>query len=68
MSKWLLKIELNGEWEECSFKTRSEALTAFRALANDYPAILRRAILFSPLPDKAWLQFPTAVPVSKLWH
>jgi len=46
--KWLLKVELNGEWEECRFSSREEALIAFTALANDYAVYLNRAILFSP--------------------
>ncbi len=45
---WVLKIELNGEWEECTFQTRSEALMAFIALAADYELNLRRAVLFAP--------------------
>jgi len=51
MNSWLLKIELNGEWEECSFKTRSEAIATFVALIKDYAAVVRRAILFSPGRD-----------------
>lgn len=46
--RWVLKIELDGEWEECAFQTRREALTAFIALAADYELKLRRAILFAP--------------------
>lgn len=46
LNEWVLKIELNGEWEECRFPTRSEALSAFLALAADY--CLKRAILLRP--------------------
>jgi hypothetical protein len=45
VSKWVLKIELDGEWEECVFSTREDALTAFTALATDYRPNLRRAVL-----------------------
>jgi hypothetical protein len=48
VNEWLLKIELNGEWEECTFLTRKEALSTFVALAADYNRGLRRAILFAP--------------------
>jgi hypothetical protein len=44
VSQWVLKIELNGEWEECHFPTRQDALSAFLALNADYR--LERAILF----------------------
>lgn len=47
---WVLKIELDGEWEECRFKTRREALAAFVALAADYDVNLQRAVL---LPAEA---------------
>jgi hypothetical protein len=47
VTKWVLKIELNGEWEECSFQTRNEALSAFAALATDYNVSLHRAVLFA---------------------
>lgn len=48
MHEWVLKIELNGEWEECSFFSRNDALCTFVALAEDYERNLQRAILFSP--------------------
>ena len=48
MSQWILKIELNGEWEECRFPTCKDALSAFKALAADYKKALKRAILFTP--------------------
>lgn len=48
MNEWLLKIELDGEWEECTFVTRKEALSAFAALAADYSRNLQRAILIAP--------------------
>ncbi|MBV9764882.1 MAG: hypothetical protein JOZ48_08555 [Acidobacteriaceae bacterium] len=47
-SAWLLKIKLNDEWEECKFSTRKEALAAFIALATDYKAKIKKAVLFSP--------------------
>jgi hypothetical protein len=52
VNKWVLKVELNGEWEECTFATRQEALSAFIALASDYELNLRRAVLVSPLPGR----------------
>ena len=48
MNQWVLRIELNGEWEECRFPTRIDALSAFVALAADYQRSLKRAILFTP--------------------
>lgn len=48
MDQWVLKIELNGEWEECRFPTRKDALSAFNALAADYKRALKRAVLFTP--------------------
>lgn len=54
MKKWVLKIELDREWEECVFTTREEALTAFIALASDYDESLRRAVL---LPIEAEADF-----------
>jgi hypothetical protein len=50
VKNWVLKIELDGEWEQCRFTTRSEALAAFAALAADYDVNLRRAVL---LPAEA---------------
>jgi hypothetical protein len=46
-------VELNREWEECSFATRSEALTSFRALTKDYPVCLTRAVLIAHPPKTA---------------
>lgn len=54
MKKWLLKIQLNGEWEQCRFTTRKEALAALVALAADYNVNLRRAVLL-PAEAKAAL-------------
>jgi hypothetical protein len=51
VNEWILKIELNGEWEECKFPTRNEALSTFVALAQDYHRNLQRAIMFAPTPD-----------------
>lgn len=45
VNEWVLKIELDGEWEECRFKTRHDALAAFVALAADYDVNLQRAVL-----------------------
>ena len=45
VSNWVLRVELNGEWEECSFGTRKEAVATFIALAKDYSDILRAAVL-----------------------
>jgi hypothetical protein len=44
---WTLKVELNGEWEECSFPSRREALATFSALAVDYHSGLARALLYA---------------------
>jgi hypothetical protein len=56
VDQWILKIELNGEWEECCFPTRNEALLAFLALAADYR--LQRAILLTS--RAAFVQAPLA--------
>jgi hypothetical protein len=53
VNRWVLKIEVDGEWEECAFPSRNEALTAFTALAADYEMHLKRAVLF-PEPSDAW--------------
>jgi len=45
---WILQVELNGEWEECSFPTKREALAAFSALTVDYRSCLGRAVLYAP--------------------
>lgn len=45
MSKWVLRVEVNGEWEECGFTSRKEALATLAALANDYSEKLERAVL-----------------------
>ena len=52
---WVLKVQVNGEWEECRFPTRHDALSAFVALANDYKKALQRAILVAPGAALAWL-------------
>lgn len=54
---WVLKIELDGEWEECSFKTRTEALAAFTALTADYE--VERAVLL-PIAGEMDLESPVA--------
>jgi hypothetical protein len=48
VNRWLLQVELNGEWEECSYPTQKQALAAFVALARDYTQKLRRAVLLKP--------------------
>jgi hypothetical protein len=48
VNEWILKVELNGEWEECKFPTQNEALSTFVALSEDYEKSLQRAILFAP--------------------
>lgn len=45
VTNWLLSVELDGEWEECSFATRQEAIKAFVALAADYSRALTGAVL-----------------------
>lgn len=47
VKSWKLLIELGGEWEECSYPTRDQALTSFAALASDYRAELKKALLIS---------------------
>lgn len=54
MEIWILKVELNGEWEECSFPSRQEALETFSALTVDYHSGLARALLYaSHLTDRS---------------
>lgn len=45
VNKWLLKIELDGEWEECAFSSRKEAIASFVSLARDYPLKFHQAVL-----------------------
>ena len=45
MTWWLLRIQLNGEWEECLFATRKDALASLVALLEDYSAKMRCAVL-----------------------
>ena len=47
MNRWLLKVELAGQWEECSYPTQAEALAAFAAVAADYRLVLSRVVLVS---------------------
>jgi hypothetical protein len=47
VKSWILKVELDGEWEECTFATRLDALAAFKAVAADYKRKLKRAVLHS---------------------
>lgn len=47
MNTWILRVELGGEWEECSFATPKEAISAFAALVEDYQQDVRRAVLCS---------------------
>jgi hypothetical protein len=67
LEDWLLKVELDGEWEECAFKTRSEAVAAFVALLHDYTALIKRAVLFSPERKYTW-RAHRFIPVSRLVH
>ncbi len=53
---WVLKIELDGEWEQCGYATRQEALAAFVALAADYDVNLRRAVLLPAGTERQLLQ------------
>ena len=45
METWILGVELNGEWEQCTFRSRQEALASFAALTSDYPVKIGKAIL-----------------------
>lgn len=51
MSQWVLRVQVRGEWEECAFNTRQEALTAFAALATDYSEIQRAILLREATPE-----------------
>lgn len=44
---WVLSVQLEEEWEECSFATRQEALATFAALTKDYTVAIRGAVLAS---------------------
>jgi hypothetical protein len=55
VNEWILKVEVNGEWEECSFPSRTAALSAFTALSADYCINLQRAILIAPRSNPAGL-------------
>jgi hypothetical protein len=45
MGNWVLRVEVDGEWEQCSFPTQEEALSAFAALTKDYEVALKKAVL-----------------------
>ncbi|MBV9406161.1 MAG: hypothetical protein JO211_12525 [Acidobacteriaceae bacterium] len=57
MKNWILQVELGGEWEQCLFTSREQALAAFVALAEDYKLELGRAVLF---PTDARPHLPAA--------
>jgi hypothetical protein len=46
--QWLLRLELDGSCEECTFRTEWEAQATFSAVVLDYEGRLSRAILVSP--------------------
>ncbi len=48
--QWTLRVNLNGEWEECRFQTQMEALEALHSLTRDYSGGIQRAILFRTSP------------------
>jgi len=43
--RFVLRVQLNGEWEECSYSSPDEALAAFAGLAKDYKKAVQRAVL-----------------------
>ena len=45
-ASWTLRVELNGEWEECRYRTSLEALDAFAALRKDYKPLLTSVLLY----------------------
>jgi hypothetical protein len=51
VTNWVLSVELDGEWEECSFATRTEALAMLVALASDYRETLRSVVLSLSRPS-----------------
>ncbi len=55
MAKWVLKVQVCGEWEECVFGSRQEALTTFVALAEDYSAKIERAVLVRTLQSNEYI-------------
>ena len=50
VTRWLLRIQLNGEWEECLFATRKDALATLVALLEDYATEMRGAVLLCEYP------------------
>lgn len=47
-ARWLLQVEIDGEWEECSFATGREAARALASVTADYRSHVHYAILVSP--------------------
>lgn len=45
MNRWLLKVEVEGQWEECAYLSQAEAVAAFAAVVADYGLALSRAEL-----------------------
>lgn len=41
--EWLLKVRVNGDWEQCRFSDSSEAVATLEALAKDYADGLSQA-------------------------
>jgi hypothetical protein len=42
---WLLQIKINGEWEECRYRSAAEALTVMSELSRDYHGEIAHAVL-----------------------
>jgi hypothetical protein len=65
---WVLRVELDDEWEECTFHSRWDALSTFVALASDYEQRLKRAILMANYESVAVDAFPRASPPAQTIH
>jgi hypothetical protein len=48
MQGWILKVQLDGEWEACMFGRREEAEATLDGLISDYGERVSEACLRSP--------------------
>ncbi len=42
---WLLRVRLNGDWEQCRFSDPADALATLEALAKDYASLISHAVI-----------------------
>ena len=60
MQSWVLKVQVDGEWEACAFGRREEAEATLDGLISDYGERVSKACLRSPQGS-----YSTYVPAGK---